>query len=137
MGKTHARRTGCIWCGGSPVGFQCRRRGICGSEPAWRALEIANDADLKSQVPPHWEGQDPTTPNGQRGRREGRIQTAGTLIEYEGRRYGSLSAVARRYRHPLEWLAILRTDGTPPGEAHPLRLPRRARCAARRLSRVF
>jgi hypothetical protein len=78
-----------------------------------RALEIASDADLKKQVPPHWEGTGATAQNTRRSGRASRIPAAGTLLrrvyrdrtvvvqipsdgfEYEGRRYGSLSAVAR------------------------------------------
>jgi hypothetical protein len=68
---------------------------------------------LKTQVPPHWEGPGPTPQSPPRGRHAGRIPAAGTLLrrvyrdrtvvvkiltdgfEYEGRRYASLSAVAR------------------------------------------
>ena len=74
-----------------------------------RALEIANDADLKTQVPSGWGA---VKPAGGR-RREVRLPVAGTVLrrvyrdrtvvvkvlsdgfEYEGQHYGSLSAVAR------------------------------------------
>jgi DNA invertase Pin-like site-specific DNA recombinase len=77
-----------------------------------RALEIANDADLKNQVPPNWEGSASTAQSTRRGRHAGRIPAPGTLLhrvyrdrtvvvkiltdgfEYEGRRYASLSAEA-------------------------------------------
>lgn len=74
-----------------------------------RALEIAHDADLKTQVPSGWAAVQPA----RRRRREVRLPVAGTVLrrvyrdrtvvvqvlsdgfEYEGRHYGSLSAVAR------------------------------------------
>ena len=80
--------------------------------PLWRrfsALEIAHDADLKTQVPSGWAGVKPA----RRRRREARLPVAGTVLrrvyrdrivvvqvlsdgfEYEGQHYGSLSAVAR------------------------------------------
>jgi len=64
-------------------------------------------------VPPHWKGEGPIPQSRGRGPHVGRIPAAGTLLrrvyrdctvvvkiltegfEYEGRRYGSLSAVAR------------------------------------------
>ena len=79
-----------------------------------RALAIANDADLRTQVPKQWMtlGRDQGQPV--RGsRQDRRLPKAGTLLtrvyrgrtltvkvlangfEYEGRHYGSLSAVAR------------------------------------------
>jgi len=78
-----------------------------------RALEIANDADLKKQVPANWETSGSAVPAAGRKPQAGRIPAAGTVLqrvyrertvvvkilsegfEYEGRRYGSLSAVAR------------------------------------------
>lgn len=93
--------------------LQVQAQGDLSERARRRALEIANDADLKNQVPPHWEGQPGTAQTRRRGRRAGRIPAAGTLLrrvyrertvvvqiltdgfEYEGRRYGSLSAVAR------------------------------------------
>jgi hypothetical protein len=74
-----------------------------------RALEIAHDADLKTQVPSGWGAVKPA----QRRRREVRLPVAGTVLrrvyrdrtvvvkvlsdgfEYQGQHYGSLSAVAR------------------------------------------
>jgi len=93
--------------------LQVQAQGDLSERARQRALEIANDADLKTQVPPHWEGPGPTAQNPPQGRRADRIPAAGTLLrrvyrdrtvevqiltegfEYEGRRYGSLSAVAR------------------------------------------
>ena len=76
-----------------------------------RAREIANDADLKMQVPRAWTGSAGTSvPT---SRRDRRLPIAGTVLrrayreravevkvlaegfEYEGHRYESLSAVAR------------------------------------------
>ena len=76
-----------------------------------RAREIANDADLKTQVPRVWAGSAGTSvPT---SRRDRRLPVAGTVLrrryrertvevkvlaegfEYEGQRYESLSAVAR------------------------------------------
>jgi Protein of unknown function (DUF2924) len=78
---------------------------------ARRAREIANDADLKMQVPRAWTGSAGTSvPT---SRRDRRLPIAGTVLrrayreravevkvlaegfEYEGHRYESLSAVAR------------------------------------------
>jgi hypothetical protein len=93
--------------------LQVQAQGDLSERARRRALEIADDADLKHQVPPHWDGQPPAARSGRGGRRAARIPVAGTLlrrvyrdrtvvvkilpdgIEYEGRRYGSLSAVAR------------------------------------------
>jgi len=93
--------------------LQVQAQGDLSERARRRALEIANDADLKTQVPAHWEGKEPTTQSTRRARRAGRIPAAGTLLsrvyrdrtvvvkiltdgfEHEGRRYGSLSAVAR------------------------------------------
>lgn len=93
--------------------LQVQAHGDLSERARQRALEIANDADLKTQVPPHWEEKERTTRTSRQGRRAGRIPAAGTLLrrvyrdrtvvvqilsdgfEYEGRRYGSLSAVAR------------------------------------------
>jgi hypothetical protein len=93
--------------------LQVQAQGDLSERARQRALEIANDADLKTQVPAHWEGPGPTAQSPPRGPRAGRIPAAGTLLrrvyrdrtvvvkiltegfEYEGRRYGSLSAVAR------------------------------------------
>ena len=76
-----------------------------------RAREIANDADLKTQVPRGW-ARDAGVSTARR-RRDRRLPVAGTVLcrryrertvevkvlaegfEYEGRRYESLSAVAR------------------------------------------
>ncbi len=76
-----------------------------------RALEIANDADLKTQVPAGWRAGKPAAAG--RGGRDARLPVAGTVLrrvyrgrtvvvkvlsdgfEYEGQHYGSLSAVAR------------------------------------------
>lgn len=78
-----------------------------------RALEIANDADLKVQVPSAWVRMDRTTKKDQSRRPDRRLPAPGTLLtrtyrdktivvkvlaegfEYEGQHYGSLSAVAR------------------------------------------
>jgi hypothetical protein len=76
-----------------------------------RAREIANDADLKMQVPRAWTGSAGTSVPA--SRRDRRLPIAGTVLrrayreravevkvlaegfEYEGHRYESLSAVAR------------------------------------------
>jgi len=78
-----------------------------------RALEIANAADLKTQVPSGWVTIERAAETARRERRAVRLPMAGTLLrrvyrgrtvvvkvltdgfEYEGQRYGSLSAVAR------------------------------------------
>ena len=93
--------------------LQVQAQGDLSERARQRALEIANDADLKTQVPPHWKGEDPIPQSRGRSPHAGRIPAAGTLLrrvyrdrsvvvkiltegfEYEGRRYGSLSAVAR------------------------------------------
>ncbi len=78
------------------------------------ALEIANDADLRTQVPAQWMMTRTGSAQAVRGGREDRrLPAVGTLLtrvyrgrtltakvladgfEYEGRHYGSLSAVAR------------------------------------------
>jgi hypothetical protein len=93
--------------------LQVQAQGDLSERARRRALEIANDADLKNQVPAHWEAAGAAAQSTGRVRRAGRIPAAGTLLrrvyrdrtvvvriladgfEYEGRRYGSLSAVAR------------------------------------------
>jgi hypothetical protein len=96
--------------------LQVQAQGDLSERARRRALEIANDADLKSQVPPHWEATESTAQTSRQVRHSrgaGRIPAAGTLLrrvyrdrtvvvkiltdgfEYDGRRYGSLSAVAR------------------------------------------
>ena len=93
--------------------LQVQAQGDLSERARQRALEIANDADLKRQVPSNWEETRSTAQSTRRVRRAGRIPAAGTLLhrvyqdrtvvvkiltdgfEYEGRRYGSLSAVAR------------------------------------------
>jgi len=93
--------------------LQVQAQGDLSERARQRALEIANDADLKNQVPRHWEETGSTGQGTRRVQRAGRIPAAGTLLrrvyrdrtvvvkilsdgfEYEGRRYGSLSAVAR------------------------------------------
>ena len=93
--------------------LQVQAQGDLSERARRRALEIADDADLKTQVPPLWEAVEPTATKSGRRSGAGRIPVAGTLLrrvyrdrtvevkiladgyEYEGRRYGSLSAVAR------------------------------------------
>ena len=93
--------------------LQVQAQGDLSERARRRALEIANDADLKTQVPAHWEGKRASSRSHRRSRPADRIPAAGTLLrrvyrdrtvvvkiladgfEYEGRRYGSLSAVAR------------------------------------------
>jgi len=93
--------------------LQVQAEGDLSERARQRALEIANDADLKTQVPPHWKGEEPIPQSRGRSPHAGRIPAAGTLLrrvyrdrtvvvkiltegfEYEGRRYASLSAVAR------------------------------------------
>lgn len=78
-----------------------------------RALEIANDADLKVQVPPAWVQINRTSTADATRRPDQRLPAPGTLLtrtyrgktivvkvlaegfEYQGQHYGSLSAVAR------------------------------------------
>ena len=78
-----------------------------------RALEIANDADLKLQVPDAWVHRNRITKEDRPQRPDRRLPAPGTLLtrsyrdktivvkvlaegfEYEGRHYRSLSAVAR------------------------------------------
>jgi hypothetical protein len=92
--------------------LQVQAQGDLSERARQRALEIADDMDLKTQVPPGWEGTRPTR-SPRAGRRADRIPAAGTVLrrvyrdrtvvvkilaegfEYEGRRYRSLSAVAR------------------------------------------
>jgi hypothetical protein len=93
--------------------LQVQAHGDLSERARQRALEIANDADLKTRVPPQWEAGGSPFQSARRGRPAGRIPAAGTLLrrvyrdrtvvvkiladgfEYEGRYYGSLSAVAR------------------------------------------
>jgi hypothetical protein len=93
--------------------LQVQAQGDLSERARRRALEIANDADLKTQVPPHWDRTGLPAPRTRRVWHASRIPAAGTLLrrqyrdrtvvvkiltdgfEYEGRRYGSLSAVAR------------------------------------------
>jgi hypothetical protein len=97
-----------------------------------RALEIANDADLKTQVPSNWGAVKPA----RRKPREARLPVAGTVLrrvyrdrtvevkvlsdgfEYEGRHYGSLSAVARAATG-TRWNGLLFFGLTQRGKGHP------------------
>ena len=91
--------------------LQVLARGDLTERAERRAREIANDADLKMQVPRAWAGSAGTSvPT---SRRDRRLPIAGTVLrrayreravevkvlaegfEYEGQRYESLSAVAR------------------------------------------
>ena len=78
-----------------------------------RALAIANDADLRVQVPSEWIAQQRSLASRKRGKKDQRLPVIGTTLrrtyrdqavevkilkdgfEYQGRRYGSLSAIAR------------------------------------------
>jgi hypothetical protein len=78
-----------------------------------RALAIANDADLRVQIPSEWIAQQRSLASRKHGRKDRRLPVIGTTLrrtyrdqtvevkvlkdgfEYEGRRYGSLSAIAR------------------------------------------
>jgi hypothetical protein len=78
-----------------------------------RALAIANDADLKVQVPSQWMASQHPAPGHKRGPKDRRLPVIGTVLtrsygdqtivvkvlkegfEYHGRRYRSLSAIAR------------------------------------------
>jgi Protein of unknown function (DUF2924) len=78
-----------------------------------RALEIAQDADLRIQVPSQWMPRDRMTKPVRDSRQDRRLPPVGTVLtrfyqgrqvavqvaadgfEYDGRQYGSLSAVAR------------------------------------------
>ena len=92
--------------------MQVLTQGDLPERAARRAQELANDADLKTQVPAGWA---PTVKPVAGGvRRDRRLPTAGSLLrrsyrggnvevqvladgfEYEGQRYDSLSAVARK-----------------------------------------
>jgi hypothetical protein len=70
--------------------LQVQAQGDLSERARQRALEIANDADLKTQVPRHWEGPGPTAQNPPQGRHAGRIPPAGTLLR---RVYGPLAIV--------------------------------------------
>jgi hypothetical protein len=93
--------------------LQVQAQGDLSERARRRALEIAHDADLKTQVPPRWEETASSAQSTRPVRPAGRIPAPGTLLhrvyrdrtvevkiltdgyEYEGRRYASLSAVAR------------------------------------------
>jgi hypothetical protein len=78
-----------------------------------RALAIANDADLKLQVPSQWIASEPSVAGRKRGPKDRRLPVIGTVLtrtyrgqtvavkvlkdgfEYRGQRYQSLSAIAR------------------------------------------
>jgi hypothetical protein len=78
-----------------------------------RALALANDADLKVQVPSRWMAGRQLAPERKRGPKDRRLPVIGTVLsrtygaqtitvkvlkdgfEYRGRRYQSLSAIAR------------------------------------------
>src|ERR1022692_2118869 len=47
--------------------LQVQAQGDLSERARQRALEIATDADLKTQVPPHWEGHGPTAQSPPRG----------------------------------------------------------------------
>lgn len=90
--------------------LQALQQGDISERARRRALEIANDADLKTQVPSGWA---PATAAKRPARRNPRLPAIGSLLtrehkgrtivvqrladgfQYEGRRYGSLSAVAQ------------------------------------------
>jgi hypothetical protein len=113
--------------------LQVQAQGDLSERARRRALEIANAADLKNQVPPNWEGSASTAQSTRRGRHAGRIPAPGTLLhrvyrdrtvvvkiltdgfEYEGRRYASLSAVARAATG-TRWNGWLFFGLTPRGE---------------------
>jgi len=91
--------------------LQVLAQGDLTERAARRARELANDADLKIQVPPGWGARAPAVATA--GRRDRRLPVVGSVLcrryrertvevkvlaegfEYEGRRYESLSAVAR------------------------------------------
>lgn len=92
--------------------LQVLAQGDLSERAAGRALELANEADLRVQVPAAWV---PTVkPQARARRRDRRLPPAGSLLrrsyrggsvevqvladgfEYEGQRYDSLSAVARK-----------------------------------------
>jgi hypothetical protein len=92
--------------------LQVVAQGDLSERAARRAQELANDADLKVQVPASW--QRTIKPVATAVRRDRRLPVAGSLLrrsygggtvevkvladgfEYEGQRYESLSAVARK-----------------------------------------
>jgi hypothetical protein len=92
--------------------LQVMAQGDLSERAARRALELANDADLKVQAPPAWVPA--VKPQARAARRDRRLPPAGSLMrrsyrgadvevkvwadvfEYEGQRYDSLSAVARK-----------------------------------------
>ena len=93
--------------------LQVQAQGDLSERARRRALEIAEDADLKTQVPAHWKGRAPSLPRQSRKPDQSRIPPAGSLLqrvyqertvvvqvlaegfEHEGQHYASLSAVAR------------------------------------------
>jgi len=92
--------------------LQVMAQGDLSERAARRALELANDADLKVQAPAAWVPG--VKPQARAARRDRRLPPAGSLLrrsyrggnvevkvladgfEYQGQRYDSLSAVARK-----------------------------------------
>jgi hypothetical protein len=98
-----------------------------------RALAIANDADLRVQVPAQWIGSQPSVPWRKSGPKDRRLPVIGTTLrrayrdqtvevkilkngfEYHGRRYSSLSAIAREATG-TRWNGLLFFGLTPHGK---------------------
>jgi hypothetical protein len=101
-----------------------------------RALAIAEDADLKTRIPSGWMPNAGSARGVPRRRQDARLPAAGTLLrrtcgdrtvvvkvltegfEYEGRRYGSLSAVARAATG-TRWNGLLFFGLTKRGKGYP------------------
>jgi len=100
-----------------------------------RALAIAHDADLRTQVPAEWVGPKPTPFSHHRPARDRRLPVIGTTLrrryrgqtievkvlkddfEYQGRHYGSLSAIARQATG-TRWNGLLFFGLTPRGKGN-------------------
>jgi len=98
-----------------------------------RALAIAKDADLRVQIPAEWTGSQPSVPSRKGGPKDRRLPVIGTTLrrtyrdqtvvvkvlkngfEYQGRRYSSLSAVAREATG-TRWNGLLFFGLTPRGK---------------------
>jgi len=93
--------------------LQALAQGDLSERARQRALEVANDADLRTQVPSQWLASARAAQRPPERRADKRLPAAGTLLtrhyrgrqivvtvlaegfDYEGRHYASLSAVAR------------------------------------------
>jgi hypothetical protein len=98
-----------------------------------RALAIASDADLRVQIPKEWIGSKPSVPSRKGGSKDRRLPVIGTTLrrtyrdqivevkilkngfQYQGRRYDSLSAIAREATG-TRWNGLLFFGLTPRGK---------------------